>query len=65
MLKDRRELIENELKSVTNQAAIMYFESVTGKNELDMKKYQELKDKITSLRFDLVMVKQLIDDGHQ
>jgi hypothetical protein len=65
MLKDREILIKNDLKSVTNQAATMYFESVTGKKELDMKKYQELKDKIASLRFDLVMVKQLIDDGHQ
>jgi hypothetical protein len=65
MLKDRRELIETELKSVTTQAAAMYLKSVTGKNELDIKKYQELKDKITSLRFDLVMVNQLIDEGHQ
>ena len=65
MLKDREILIKNDLKSVTNQASTMYLESVTGKKELDMKKYQELKDKIASLRFDLVMVKQLIDEGHQ
>jgi hypothetical protein len=64
MLKDRRELIELEIRNTSEKAAKMYLNSVIGKQELDMEKYEALKNKIASLRFDLVMVKQLIDEGH-
>jgi hypothetical protein len=64
MLKDRRELIELEIRNTSEKAAKMYLNSVIGKQELDMEEYEALKNKIASLRFDLVMVKQLIDEGH-
>jgi hypothetical protein len=64
MLKDRRELIELEIRNTSEKASKMYLNSVIGKQELDMEEYEALKNKIASLRFDLVMVKQLIDEGH-
>ena len=65
MLKDRRELIELEIRITSEKASKMYLYSVLGKQELDMEEYEALKNKIASLRFDLVMVKQLIDEGHK
>jgi hypothetical protein len=65
MLKDRRELIELEIRNTSEKAAKMYLNSVIEKQELDMEEYEALKNKIASLRFDLVMVKQLIDEGHK
>jgi hypothetical protein len=65
MLKDRRELIELEIRNTSEKASKMYLNSVLGKQELDMEEYEALKNKIASLRFDLVMVKQLIDEGHK
>jgi hypothetical protein len=65
MLKDRRELIELEIRNTSEKASKMYLYSVLGKQELDMEEYEALKNKIASLRFDLVMVKQLIDEGHK
>ena len=64
MLKYRRELIELEIRNTSEKAAKMYLNSVIEKQELDMEEYEALKNKIASLRFDLVMVKQLIDEGH-
>jgi hypothetical protein len=65
MLKDRRELIELEIRNTSEKAAKMYLNSVIGKQELDIEEYEALKNKIANLRFDLVMVKQLIDEGHK
>jgi hypothetical protein len=64
MLKDRRELIEAELRKATDTASHMYLDSVLSGETLDLEVYEQLKVKIAGLRFDLMMVKQLIDDGH-
>jgi len=66
MLKDRRVLLEQELKQAHTEAANMYL-SIVVSNHADVPspEYQALKDRITSLQFDLNVVNQLIFNGHQ
>jgi len=63
MLVDRRELLEHDIKKLHAEAAAMYLDIVIkGDTEHDAE-YQELKNKIASLKFDLNMVNQLILQG--
>ena len=64
MLKDRRALLEHDLKIAHDQAAHMYLEIVTDNGDVHSKEYQQIRDRITKLKFDLSMVNQLIDKGH-
>ena len=64
MLRDRRVLIEQEIKKFQAEAANMYLSIVVGGDNLDNKEYQQLKETIASLEFDLEMVNQLISEGH-
>ena len=64
MLRDRRVLIEQEIKKLQAEAANMYLSIVVGGDSLDNKEYQQLKELISSLEFDLTMINQLIDEGH-
>ena len=65
MLKDRRVLLEQELKRAHEQAAIMYLDLVTHDGDVASPEYQALKDRVTSLQFDLNVVNQLIYKGHK
>jgi len=66
MLKDRRLLLEQEIKKAHSEAANMYL-SIVVSNHADVPspEYQALKDRITSLQFDLNVVNQLIYNGHK
>jgi hypothetical protein len=66
MLKDRRLLLEQEIKKAHSEAANMYL-SIVVSNHADVPspEYQALKDRITSLQFDLNVVNQLIYNGHE
>jgi len=66
MLKDRRVLIEHELKIAHDQAAKMYLDIVvTDDGDVHSEEYQQLRDRISKLEFDLNIVNQLIHKGHE
>lgn len=65
MLKDRRLLLEQELRKAREAAANMYLSIVVSNSDPHNEEYQKLKDHITDLQFDLDMVNQLIYKGHE
>ena len=65
MLKDRRVLLEGEIIKLHQQAAAMYLNLVKNNSDLLNPEYQELKERISNLQFDLNIVKQLIYKGHE
>ena len=66
MLKDRRLLLELEIKKAHIEAANMYLSIVVSNNgEIPSPEYQALRDRITNLQFDLNVVNQLIFNGHE
>ena len=65
MLKDRRVLLEHDLKIAHDQAAEMYLDIVVNNGDVHSEEYQQARDRISKLEFDLNMVNQLIHRGHQ
>lgn len=65
MLKDRRILIKQELAKAQTAAADMYLNIVVRNGNVHSTEYQSIKDRIMDLQFDLSMVNDLIDQGHQ
>lgn len=65
MLKDRRVLLEQDLKKAHEAAAAMYLDIVTHNGDVASAEYQALKNRVTSLQFDLNVVNQLIYKGHE
>ena len=65
MLKDRRVLLEQELKKAHDQAAAMYLDIIVKGGDMHSAEYQLLRDRITKWQFDLDMVNQLIAKGHE
>lgn len=66
MLKDRRVLLEQEIKKAHDEAAAMYLSIVIHNNgDMNSPEYQALKDRIANLQFDLDVVNRLIGNGHQ
>jgi len=64
MLKDRRVLLEHDLKIAHDQAAEMYLDIVVNNGDVHSKEYQQMRDRISKLEFDLNVVNQLIHKGH-
>jgi len=65
MLKDRRVLLEHDLKVAHERAAEMYLNIVVTDGDVHSEEYQQMRDRISKLEFDLNMVNQLIHRGHQ
>jgi len=65
MLTDRRVLLEQELTRAHDAAAAMYLDIVTKDGDVASSEYQALKDRITSLQFDINIVNKLIYQGHK
>ncbi len=65
MLRDRKALLEQEIKKAHMEAANMYLGIAVGGNTTNDKEYQGLREKISNLNFDLNIVNKLIADGHQ
>ena len=65
MLRDRKALLEQEIKKASNEAANMYLSIVVSSGDAHSKEYQELKERISTLKFDLNAVDLLIAQGHQ
>jgi hypothetical protein len=64
MLKDRRVLLEHDLKIAHDQAAEMYLDIVVNNGDVHSEEYQQMRDRISKLEFDLNIVNQLIHQGH-
>ena len=65
MLKDRRVLLEQELTRAHEAAAAMYLDIVIHDGDAASAEYQALKNRVTSLQFDLNVINQLIYKGHK
>ena len=64
MLRDRRVLLEHDLKIAHDQAAEMYLDIVVNNGDVHSEEYQQIRDQISKLEFDLNVVNQLIHKGH-
>ena len=65
MLRDRKALMEHELKKAQTEAANMYLSLAIGGGDVHSKEYQDLKEKISNLNFDLQIINTLLAQGHQ
>ena len=65
MLKDRRVLLEHDLKIAHDRAAEMYLDIVVTDGDVHSEEYQQMRDRISKLEFDLNIVNQLIHKGHE
>ena len=65
MLRDRKALLEQEIRKAQAEAANMYLSIIVSGGDVHNKEYQDLKDKISNLNFDLNAVNLLIAQGHQ
>jgi hypothetical protein len=65
MLRDRKALLEHELKKAHSEAANMYLGLAIGGGDVHSKEYQDLKEKISNLNFDLRAINTLLTQGHQ
>jgi hypothetical protein len=65
MLRDRRVLLEHDLKIAHDRAAEMYLDIVVNNGDVHSEEYQQMRDRISKLEFDLNIVNQLIHRGHQ
>ena len=65
MLRDRKALLEQEIRKLHEAAANMYLSiAVSSNGDAGSKEYQDLRNHISDLQFDLNMVNQLILTGH-
>jgi hypothetical protein len=64
MLKDRRVLLEHDLNEAHKRAAEMYLNIVVNNGNVHSEEYQQMRDQISKLKFDLNIVDQLIHKGH-
>lgn len=68
MLKDRKALLENEIRKNHKKAADLYLMMVSGTKktvEDHSEEYELLKGKLADLRFELNLVDSLIAQGNQ
>ncbi len=66
MLKDRRVLLEKEIMELTKSCGKMYLKIITDNAEsIDYKIYDSMKEKLTDMTTDLLVVNQLIEDGNK
>ena len=63
MLTDRRALLEHEIKKAHDEAAAMYLSIVISGADVNDPEYQVLKERVSSLQFDLNIVNRLIHNG--
>ena len=65
MLADRKALLEQEISKAQHEAANMYLSIVVSGGDVHNKEYQDLKERIANLNFDLNAVNLLIAQGHK
>lgn len=64
MLKDRLILIEQEIHKIHDQCAHMYLTAMITESSIHSD-YHTLRDKLSALQHDVVMVNKLIAEGHE
>ncbi len=66
MLQDRKELIDSELIRLKDKAAKIYLGYITnGNNVFGMKEYDEIREKISSLEFDLKIINEILEKEYK
>lgn len=65
MLKERRELLEHEIRKIHEQASHLYLDIVTKGGDVKSLEYQQLKDRIHDLKFEYEMVQTLIQNKQE
>jgi hypothetical protein len=65
MLRDRRVLVEQELKLAKEKAAKYYLMIVTSSDDSLSEQYRLLRTNAENLQFDLDMLNELISQGYQ
>ena len=61
MLQDRKELIEAQLEKLKDKAAKLYLKIVTNRNSDGINEYNQLKEWISDLEFDLKIINEILD----
>jgi len=65
MLRDRRLLLEQELRRAHDTASALYLDIVTTDGDVNDPAYHAIRNRIADLQFDLNVVNQLIHKGHE
>ena len=66
MLQDRKELIECEITRLKDKAAKLYLNYITSDNDVfDMREYDDIRDKISDLEFDLNIINEILDKEYK
>lgn len=66
MLKERKELLEYESQRLHSLAANMYLSLAVGRNgDVNSPEYQQLRERMNDIDFQLNMVKQLLTEGKE
>lgn len=66
MLQDRKELIESELIRLKDKAAKLYLSYITSGNDVfGMKEYDDIRDKISDLEFDLKIINEILEKDYK
>ena len=66
MLKDRRALIEQEVTKLKQACGQLYLKIVSGNGTgFEKMKYDEMKQELSDMTSDLLIIDQMIADGHE
>lgn len=68
MLKERRELMEREIRKLKQECGKLFFNYIQNLDYLDAESREEYKSKvkrISEMKTELEIVIQLIEDGHE
>ena len=60
MLRDRRVLLEHDIKTAHDRAAEMYLDIVVNNGDVHSEEYQQMRDRISKLEFDLVVSRVVV-----
>lgn len=64
MLKDRRVLLEQEIAKLTKECGKLYFDAVMDNNAGIRPGYDLSIDRLSKLTTELMVINQMIADGH-
>lgn len=66
MLKDRRVLVEQEITKVKQACGQLYLKLVSGNGTgYDKMDYDKMKSELSDMMSDLLVINQMIEDGHE
>ena len=66
MLKDRRVLVEQEITQLKKECGKLYFKIVSGNSTgIDKLQYDDMKAELSDQMSDLLIIDQMIEDGHE